>query len=363
MSLVASNSSKMTGIDDDFRDWRIPASVEDPCKYIWPPESAERRRDDALHDSRLAGPGAAGPASGQVSAVQPVAGIGQAALQGGGQLQFVEAEHGQRQQHEYHGEATERPRRLQCVGQQRAGQSGGHPHCGVSDCHAHEASDRMKPCAWVILWPRLMMMPDRIGTIGNMHGVKASSRPAPKKNETISQKLPSLNSLATCEFSLAADGGDAESGGAALISCCAAGRGATEVARVGVACAAVIAWQGDVDGLGDRRVAQTFLACVSPYVASSAIFRGCVIAAVKGDFRLKGSMEHFHVAGVGIMLHLSSGHGYLGDLDAQSEASTCSVREQIIFGRNSEAGEQRVRILDRNIQAECLVRLQECGLF
>ena len=100
----------------------------------------------------------------------------------------------------------------------------------------------MKPCAWVILWPRPTMMPDRIGIIGNMQGVKASSRPAPKKNETISQKLPCLNSLAICEFSLAAvDGGVAERGGAALISCCAAGRGATEVARVVVACAAVIA--------------------------------------------------------------------------------------------------------------------------
>ncbi len=34
------------------------------------------------------------------------------------------------------------------------------------------------------------MMPDRIGIIGNTQGVNASSNPAPKKNETISKKLP-----------------------------------------------------------------------------------------------------------------------------------------------------------------------------
>src|SRR5450759_1169038 len=63
------------------------------------------------------------------------------------------------------------------------------------------ASDRMKACIWVILWPRPTMMPDRIGIIGNTHGVNASNNPAPKKKETISQKPPFLKSWAICELS------------------------------------------------------------------------------------------------------------------------------------------------------------------
>src|SRR3989338_8375664 len=57
----------------------------------------------------------------------------------------------------------------------------------------------MKACIWVILWPRPTMMPDRIGIIGNTQGVKASSSPAPKKKEMISQKLPPLKSCAILE--------------------------------------------------------------------------------------------------------------------------------------------------------------------
>src|SRR5450755_2429850 len=79
------------------------------------------------------------------------------------------------------------------------------------------ASDRRKACIWVILWPRPTMMPDRIGIIGNTQGVSASNRPAPKKNETINQKLPPLNSRAICEPS---DTGVAcdEMGGASVMA-------------------------------------------------------------------------------------------------------------------------------------------------
>src|ERR1019366_227671 len=76
------------------------------------------------------------------------------------------------------------------------------------------ASDRMKACIWVILWPRPTMMPDRIGIIGNTHGVNASNNPAPKKKETISQKLPPLNSRAICEPS---DTGACDEGGGASV--------------------------------------------------------------------------------------------------------------------------------------------------
>ena len=93
---------------------------------------------------------------------------------------------------------------------------------------------------WVILWPRPTMMPDSIGTIGNMHGVKASSNPAPKKNDTISQKLPCLNSLAICEFSLSMVACD-EVGEAARTSCVAAGRGVTVTTGAALAPAAMTA--------------------------------------------------------------------------------------------------------------------------
>ena len=46
------------------------------------------------------------------------------------------------------------------------------------------------------------MMPERIGIIGSMHGVKASSRPNPRKLAITSQKLPDSNS-ATMSKSLA----------------------------------------------------------------------------------------------------------------------------------------------------------------
>ena len=39
------------------------------------------------------------------------------------------------------------------------------------------------------------MMPDRIGTIGKMQGVKPSRMPPPKKLATISQKLPERSSV------------------------------------------------------------------------------------------------------------------------------------------------------------------------
>ncbi len=71
---------------------------------------------------------------------------------------------------------------------------------------------------WVILWPRPTMMPDRMGIIGNTQGVRASSKPAPKKNDTISQKLPPSNSLAMRVPSLSA-GAVATSEGAALTVC------------------------------------------------------------------------------------------------------------------------------------------------
>jgi hypothetical protein len=59
----------------------------------------------------------------------------------------------------------------------------------------------MNPCKWVILWPRPTMMPESMGTMGKTQGVKASSRPAPKKKEMISQKLPWRNSEAMRELS------------------------------------------------------------------------------------------------------------------------------------------------------------------
>src|SRR3972149_1085848 len=70
----------------------------------------------------------------------------------------------------------------------------------------------MKACILVIsLTPCVFpMMPDKIGIIGNTHGVKPSNKPAPKKNETTSQKLPFLNSWVICassDCSAAATGG------------------------------------------------------------------------------------------------------------------------------------------------------------
>ena len=46
------------------------------------------------------------------------------------------------------------------------------------------------------------MMPERIGIIGSMHGVNASSRPKPRKLASTSQKLPDSN-RATMSKSLA----------------------------------------------------------------------------------------------------------------------------------------------------------------
>src|SRR3989338_1282515 len=85
----------------------------------------------------------------------------------------------------------------------------------------------MKACILVILCPRPTMMPDRIGIIGNTQGVRASNSPAPKKKETISQKLPPLKSCAIRVFSLSGkpaeagatgSGAMAEGGGASVIA-------------------------------------------------------------------------------------------------------------------------------------------------
>src|SRR5574340_845857 len=89
------------------------------------------------------------------------------------------------------------------------------------------ASDRTKACILVILWPRPTMMPDRIGIIGNTQGVRASNRPAPKKNETISQKLPPLKSLAIWELSLSGKPAEAGTAGSGLM---AEGGGASVIA-------------------------------------------------------------------------------------------------------------------------------------
>src|SRR3989304_5296400 len=44
--------------------------------------------------------------------------------------------------------------------------------------------------------PSPTMMPERIGIIGSTHGVKASSRPKPKKLASTSQVLPDSNMAA-----------------------------------------------------------------------------------------------------------------------------------------------------------------------
>src|SRR3989339_163760 len=79
----------------------------------------------------------------------------------------------------------------------------------------------MKACIRVILWPRPTMMPDKMGIIGKTQGVKASNSPAPKKEETISQKLPPLKSRAIRVFSVAGSAGRgamADGGGASVIA-------------------------------------------------------------------------------------------------------------------------------------------------
>src|SRR4030067_2247206 len=83
----------------------------------------------------------------------------------------------------------------------------------------------MKACIWVILWPRPTMMPDRIGIIGNMQGVRESNNPAPKKKETISQKSPPLKSLAICEPSEGAARGDEDAARGGGVSAMTGGAG------------------------------------------------------------------------------------------------------------------------------------------
>ena len=56
------------------------------------------------------------------------------------------------------------------------------------------------------------MMPDRIGIIGNTHGVSASSRPNPKKVATTAQKLPAFNTRSIFEVSDSLATGFAASG-------------------------------------------------------------------------------------------------------------------------------------------------------
>src|SRR5215212_2642726 len=79
------------------------------------------------------------------------------------------------------------------------------------------------------------MIPDKIGTIGKIHGVKPSRIPPPKKVTTISQKLPERSSVATSALS---DFGAARRLGAALVC---AGPSAAIVAAAGctgISCAA-----------------------------------------------------------------------------------------------------------------------------
>src|SRR5687768_8321837 len=57
--------------------------------------------------------------------------------------------------------------------------------------------------------PRLAMIPDKIGNMGNTQGVNESSRPMPKKPVRISQKLP-VSNICSILLDSVSMGGDAE---------------------------------------------------------------------------------------------------------------------------------------------------------
>src|SRR3569623_549226 len=63
------------------------------------------------------------------------------------------------------------------------------------------ASESRKPLALVSSLFCPAMMPERIGIIGNTHGVSASSRPKPKKVATTAQKLPPFSTRSIFEVS------------------------------------------------------------------------------------------------------------------------------------------------------------------
>jgi hypothetical protein len=68
-------------------------------------------------------------------------------LQEGRQLQFVEAEHRQRQENEDAGEGAENPGILQRRRQQRAGEAGGDPGSGVGCRHPQHVGQRQQEAA------------------------------------------------------------------------------------------------------------------------------------------------------------------------------------------------------------------------
>jgi hypothetical protein len=118
----------------------------------------------------------------------------QLALQRGRQLQFVEAEHRQRQDDEDQREGAEHPGVLQGRREQRAAEPGGDADRRVGQRHAqHVGSDSAKPRACEALWPWPAMMPERMGIIGKTQGVSDRPRPARKKKARMAQKPASFS--------------------------------------------------------------------------------------------------------------------------------------------------------------------------
>ena len=62
------------------------------------------------------------------------------------------------------------------------------------------------------------MMPERIGIIGNTHGVSASSSPNPKKVATTAQKLPPFSTRSIFEVSDSAATGSAGEAARSLVA-------------------------------------------------------------------------------------------------------------------------------------------------
>ena len=180
-------------------------------------------------------------------------------------------------------------------------------------------------------WPA--MMPERIGIIGSTQGVKASSRPNPKKLAMIASRLPPEIRLDSRSCS--------ETIGAASLAERRAGRG-----------------QLDGHRLGHGRVAEAGVRAA--LVAHLDLERGGALGACHRDGRAQDSVVHLDVAEELVVLLLAVRHRDVAERKAWRHClGRGAVAIQVIARRNLPVEENAVGAVGHRGEHESLVHRQE----
>ena len=107
------------------------------------------------------------------------------------QLQFVKPEHRQRERHEHKTDDAQRDRRLQCDLKVLSRPGSGDPERRIGQRHRdHVCARQTNPRRAERFSPDRASMPDKIGIIGNTHGVNDSSSPKPRKAASTARMWP-----------------------------------------------------------------------------------------------------------------------------------------------------------------------------